>query len=597
MRKVLWLILIALVVAAAIWYGRRVAEKSATVTVTSLLPAETLFVVHVPDFNQAREQWHQTDVYKIREEPEVRDFLQKPLSNIPKTETAAQNLADFEKLEPKDLFFAITSWTNGLKGAGGFRFKGKADDAEKFVSQLRARLLAKSPDAKTDAIEYQQHQIQTITAKGQTIATTYAGDWFFATNDVADLKTIIDRVEGRMKDRAATLASDAEFAAAFKHIPTSYMAMTYGRLDRYIEKVIPLLGNNASTAGDQSIYRKIRAFCGAFSFDGGKIRDVLFVGMPQLTNGGSLTRSSLTLGTKETFLYLASFLNLPNEMTWPSGATTGSGIPGMLQKFVNAVSSSGVTLEEWNAAFGAELGVVGDWPNGAQWPGLIATVPVKDAAKASEIFNRITTGADGVSAAQERDGARFFTPRSGGTLFSITPTIALSSKILVSGTTESAVEAAMKRSVAEASELASSENFRAAERAVPAAKHAFFYVDSALLYTRLDAALRPLLLMGAAFVPAIGQNIDLNKIPRAEIITRHLSPIVMSQDYQTDGYVTESVGPITFYEAAAGVALLGGGAAMLYQQGPAKLGSFVPPFSASPGGATPTISPSPSGTP
>ena len=88
------------------------------------------------------------------------------------------------------------------------------------------------------------------------------------------------------------------------------------------------------------------------------MRDVLFVGMPQLVDAGPLTRSSLTLGTKETFFYLASFLNLSNQMTWPGGGLPGSGIAGMVQKAVGAISNTGVTMAEWNSAFGLELGVL-----------------------------------------------------------------------------------------------------------------------------------------------------------------------------------------------------------------------------------------------
>ena len=601
MRKVFWLILFAVAVAAAIWYGRRIAEKNATIAVTSLLPAETLFVMHLPDFNQTREQWHQTDIYKIRQEPEVRDFLQKPLARVPKAETAAQNLAEFEKLAPKDIFFAVTSWTNGVKAAGGFRFKGKADDAEKVVSQLRTKFLAKAPEAKTETIDYQEHHIQSITVKGQTLATVYDNDWFLVTNNVAELKTMLDRVDGRLKDRAATLAGDATFSAAFKHIPSSYAVMVYGRLDRYIEKVMPLLESTGNVAaGNQPIYRQMHAFCGGLSFEGGKMRDVLFVGMPQLVDAGPLTRNSLTLGTKETFFYLASFLNLPNQMTWPAGGLPGSGIAGMVQKAVGAISNTGVTMAEWNSAFGPELGVLGDWPNGTQWPALIATVPVKDSAKAGQLFTKMTTGPDGTSLAREENGVRFFTVRDGGTPFSITPTIALSDKLLVAGTTAGAVDAAVKRSSNAASELVSLETFRAAERAVPSAKHAFLYVDSALLYNRLDAALRPMLLMGAAFIPSIGQNIDLAKWPPAETITRHLSPIVMSQNYEGDGYVTESIGPVTFYGAAASGAALGGAAMMLYQHqthGAGGLGGLMPSLTPSPNPMAPDTSPSPSTTP
>ena len=119
--------------------------------------------------------------------------------------------------------------------------------------------------------------------------------------------------------------------------------------------------------------------------------------------------------------------------------------------------------------------------------------------------------------------------------------LALSDKTLVAGSNESAVEAAIKRSATGNSELASSENFRAAERSVSSPKQAFLYVDTALLYTRLDAAVRPILMMGAAFVPSINENVDMTKFPPAEVITKHLSPIVMSQNLP-NGRIRDGIG-------------------------------------------------------
>jgi hypothetical protein len=90
---------------------------------------------------------------------------------------------------------------------------------------------------------------------------------------------------------------------------------------------------------------------------------------------------------------------------------------------------------------------------------------------------------------------------------------------------------------------------------VPPPTNAFVYVDTALLYTRLDAALRPMLLMSAAFMPAISDYVDVTKLPQPELVAKHLSPIVSSQRYDGEGYVTESVGPITLSEAAIGIGL------------------------------------------
>src|SRR5262249_39401940 len=49
--------------------------------------------------------------------------------------------------------------------------------------------------------------------------------------------------------------------------------------------------------------------------------------------------------------------------------------------------------------------------------------------------------------------------------------------------------------------------------------------------------------------PSLNEKIDLRKWPDPGVVTRHLSPIVMSENYAKDGYVTESVGPVTLYQA------------------------------------------------
>jgi hypothetical protein len=77
----------------------------------------------------------------------------------------------------------------------------------------------------------------------------------------------------------------------------------------------------------------------------------------------------------------------------------------------------------------------------------------------------------------------------------------------------------------------------------------------AQLYSRLDASLRPMLLMAAAFVPAVAGSIDPTKLPAPEVITKHLSPIVSSQRYDGDGYMAESIGPITLDQLGIGVAI------------------------------------------
>src|SRR5207245_10387958 len=106
--------------------------------------------------------------------------------------------------------------------------------------------------------------------------------------------------------------------------------------------------------------------------------------------------------------------------------------------------------------------------------------------------------------------------------------------------------------------LSGSRTYRVASRLLPAPTYFFAYVHTGLLYSRLDASLRPMLLMAAAFMPAVTGSVDPTKVPSPEIITKHLSPIVFSQRYDRDGYVAESVGPITLDQSAIGLAILSG---------------------------------------
>jgi hypothetical protein len=266
---------------------------------------------------------------------------------------------------------------------------------------------------------------------------------------------------------------------------------------------------------------------------------------------------------------------------------------------LGALSANGVTLEEWKSAFGSEVGLIGTWGTNSQWPSLVAAMPVKDSAKANRIVTTVTTAnADGgLWTHREKEGVHYYTSGSGPQLFSFSPTIGLSDRVLVVGADSGSVEAAMKRSSGGPSELAASRNFQNAERAVATAQQAFVYVDPALIYARFDSTLRPLLAMGAAFLPAVADTVDLGRLPPADLITKHLGPTVMSQSYRGDGYLAESVGSVPFYQTVIGAVTSGTAAAAIYRQQtqsttPLRSKMLVPPSL-----SAPAPSPSPDDSP
>jgi hypothetical protein len=96
-----------------------------------------------------------------------------------------------------------------------------------------------------------------------------------------------------------------------------------------------------------------------------------------------------------------------------------------------------------------------------------------------------------------------------------------------------------------------------------------------------------MLVMAAAFMPGAVDTIDVGKLPPPEIVTKHLSPLVLSQIYLNDGYVTESAGTVSIAEAAAGAIIAASAGRNFYQH----------QFSGSAGGksgAAPARSPIPS---
>src|SRR6266404_356764 len=557
MRRILVLMIAGALAALAIWYGLGVYKKTSAPAMGVLLPRETIFFAHIPDFERTRDQWHHADIYQLYQEAAVQDFLRKPLAKLPKRDATSQTLQEIEQLDPKDAFLALTSIANNNPiFVGGFRYRGRQDAAEVIIGKWRGKLLEKNPSAKREKTAYQQHEIETTTDTPFTLATAYDGHWFFLSNDLAQLKSLLDRADRRAKDRQSTIDVDESYRAAMAHMPSSYAVLFYLQPKEIAEKLGALRGAIAQqNSTGQRTLEQLRSVCGAARFDNGKIHDVFFVGMPKPTHNASLTQSSVRLGTKDTFFCLAALLNL-EKFAALNQKGAGAPLTDWLRKLFDAASHNGVTVDDWKAAFELELGSLADWPATAHWPSLIATLPVKDLVRANKIVGVLTPSIDNDAAwtKTEKDGVSYFFMPTPASFFAITPTIALSSRLMVAGLDSVSVEAAIKRD-GSASELSNSQTYKAAAHLLPAPTDFFAYIDMPLLYSRLDAAMRPMLLMSAAFMPAISEHVDVDKLPPPEIVAKHLSPIVSSQRYEGDGYVEESIGPITLAQAAIGLGL------------------------------------------
>jgi hypothetical protein len=592
MKRIL-LLLIALAVAAfAGWYYWKVSLQFSSAPVSALLPRQTIFLADLPDFNRTLDDWHHSDVYQLYREQAVQDFVHPALTglrNLPKTNAASQTLREIEQLDPKNAFLALTSIENtNPRFIGGFHFGGSQEEAARLINKWRSTFLEQTPGAKREKLQYQHHEIELITAAPFTLATTYDRPWFFAATDLTELKAVLDRANHRAQNQEDTLDKDAAYRAAIAHRPSNYAAFVYLQPKIFSERIAALRAavRLNPAPGESTMLEKMHCIAGSTRFENGKIHDLLFLGMPKLEHGTTLTRSSLSLGTKETFFYLSMLLNVGEKIDTLNQVAALAGTNAF-----QALADSGVTADDWKAAFGLELGSLADWPSSAHWPSFLLTLPIMDAAKAGKIVETLLRTDEGATWTDTmKDGVRYFSKQSAASLIAVTPTIAVSDQVLIAGFNVVSVEEAMKRSGMGSSNLSNSETYSAAARLLPAPTNFFAYVDTRLLYSRLDASLRPILLMAAAFVPAIVGSVDPTKLPPPEIITRHLSPIVSSQRYDRDGYMAESIGPITLDQSAIGLAILSSLGAGTRQKAGAAVTGRPAPHTATP---QPTVSPSP----
>ena len=600
MKKLVAVLVIALVVAATVWIVVRVQIAKRLATVPSLLPETTLILVEAPDLRKTRAEWHESDLYKIWREPAVQSFLQKPLGQLPADRGGRRTLEEFLALGPKNSFLALTSLErNEPKLIGGFHFDVTAEKAREFIGRREAELLSRTGNAKRETIVYEQHKIETVTVAQFVFASVYDNQWYFASNDVALLKTLLDRVDHRSDKEKGSLEQNAAFAAAAKHLPGSHAAMVFLDPRPFVEKLMPFVAMTGQTLPMDQLQRlrQVQNVATALGFEQGKMRETDFVAMPQVGAGKKLQRPLLGAAGTNTFLYSNSRVHWSDNLL-ASSAPAAVGLPALVQQFTAEMKARGISLEDLRQAFGEELEIVGDWPGDARWPTLLVTLPVSDGARAKRIAEALTSVEIGGTpwTRTEQNGATFYSVQPFGGFVPVHPAIAISDKFMCAGSDIEQVEKALARLAQPARELEKSAPFHDAAIRVPAGDSAFNYVDTRLLYERLDAAVRPLLLMGATLYPALGKTVDLSKLPPPEAIGKHLSPIVMSQRYEEDGYVTESVGPVTFREATIGVAGAVGGLFIYFRDGlkagiPWQSGLVSPTPAAD---ESPTVSPTPS---
>lgn len=544
--------------------------------IAECLPSGTLILLSAPDPARTAADWKTTDLYKIWSEPEVKAFLEKPLSLLPSNPNFGATLAQAARVEPKNLFIALTSLEE-KEGRphllAGFQFKGDSKQVDALLARPKAWLRQSQLAGKADLLNYQGRAIETFEAPdGDLLASAFIDDWYLIGNDVSLLKTTIDRLDHRAT--APGLDQDPAFQSVCAKLPKGHETLIFARAQPFLGRIFALAAASGqpAPAASRAEAEKLQAFGAATRIEDGKIHDTFYA----LAPGGApglLRMSSLPLTSADTLFYGATTFKLPAAFNVPTlPGTPAAAALAALAGWADALQGQGISVDSIRAALGDEASAQIDWPASNTQPSPVASFDLRDRAAAQKLL-------DGLAAARAPGGPAWqkMPADKGITLYTldlpnvvfVSPTLTLTDQHLIAGLNAEDVRAAAARESAGGGAMAQTERYKAAVAAVVKPNVAFAYVDARAFFERAYGVLKPAATMGAAiFAPQLSDYLDVGKLPATETISRHLSPTVFSEAVDAQGVTVESLGSVTAAQAVAGLAMAAGGAAwpMLQKQ-------------------------------
>jgi hypothetical protein len=546
MKKFALVILVFLVLGSSAYFLLR---SSGSANPTHALPASTAFYAELPNLPQTLQRWQSSPLALLARDPGVAPFLQRPgqlLRQDSHFETAAALLSD---LQLRQLFVALpkipdTSSPNSAPSfLIGFRAGASTTFQRELLDRLHAEISRSLPESQlaTETLDGTEFQKQTLPT-GE-LWTTVAGGWGLVSSDGPALRDFIQGL--RQPQAGGTLATAPDFVAARAQLGTDPDLLLYLPAQPWIE-ALETAGTAAGANPDPAqfaLLKSWRAFAYSSTLAGPDSIERKVILAPDLPELGLLQNEALQLAPANTLLYLASCFDTsaltPEFLQQSFGPTLGT-----------LWGESGAAWNELPACLGRETALFLWWPASSLIPSVVARVELADAPRAEQIISGLLGSVTGESLVREEAGLRIHSlPNAGFGLLS--PVLAFGPQEAL--LTLNAADLSTLQSVTTSGEnLASAESFRSLN--LPNNLQQLGFLDLPALIRRLYLTVQPLLGFAAAMSPDVNRVVDLEKFPAVENVTRHLSPIVATQQPFSGGLLTEIRGPVLLSHFLLGAA-------------------------------------------
>ncbi|MFA7344709.1 MAG: hypothetical protein WC003_10425 [Terrimicrobiaceae bacterium] len=501
-----------------------------------LVPEDTVLLASFPDLPRSFLRWQGSCLAMIGKEPEVKAFLEKPLARLMAAPGADETGRILAGLKPGRIFVAVTRVTTERADAlVGFQFWGGKKDFDEAVARMRREL----PPGETTREPHDGGEIVRSEHGKFAVFTGTRGRWGFVSTDGDLIKSALDRVRGKRSSPA--LAANPRFREVSKRMLKAPDFAFFLQP----QKALDVLLETGRALGAESIpeqvedLRSTEAVGGTLKFDGELQRDALFLLREGQKSADTLTHKTARFTAPETVVFvdfLARFTGLPTLL---QKAMEGAAPQASIVEFAELAS----------AACGPECAVVVNWGAGQMAPSGVLAVEIRDQAKAADALKKLMAFFPETRIVEE-EGIKLYSIPSVSTPLA-SPTLTLTDQFLVLGIDPSSVSKAAR------SQGAAIDGLPAFAPAIPAfrsANEVFAFIDTRSVFERAYTVLRPVILFGAQVMPGAADMIDTGKLPQMGTISRHLPPVILSQQRLEDGVFLESSGPVTMSQLAIAAA-------------------------------------------
>lgn len=567
MKKALPAILAVALIAAALIFFLKKPSGSLDLTpgrAAELAPADTMVFIEFPDFARSKTRWKETALRKIGDEPEWKEFTAKWdefTTQNPQMREANGVLDQIERADPAGLFVALSSFDGQIpKFVAGFPYRGKKSDVQAVVSNLRQKILDAYPAAKAgDLANFEGTEIETLKDKDITISMAYRDNWFFFSTDNDLLLATLSRYI-KKQEAPAGLASDPLWKDTIKQgtpNPDMTLFVRWAAIAKKFEDLAALTNPGQILPTNPN---KVESMLYSAKMDGLLMRDHFYVRASKTPKVEPLANRSAAFTSPATYVYLAGQVGMVTEsMKETIDALEKSPQTAGLS---TSLAKKGLKIADLYTTFGPELGVMSDWETGGLGlPTLFAAVEIKDKAKARLFADLIVSemGSSEKIVTSQEDGTTFWSLAGQVPMFQAT--VALNDKHLVFGLNPATVKAALNQAKAGSANVPGRADYQTALKTVGAPKSAVLYLDMKLLFERLYEKLKPMAAYGIVGEPEVAKYLDPAKLPKAETISRHLLPMMVSWSEAEQGMQMECAGSVSLIQSY--IPLVGGGAFLL----------------------------------